>query len=334
MVKKFFLPIVSLGTLLALGSGCSNDFDVAAPWKDIPVVYGLLDLQDPIHSIRVEKAYLDPDANALDLAKIPDSLYYAALTVQLEKNGNGQRYTLRRVDGNQVGLPRDPGIFADAPNWLYQIDSGELQLRAGDEVRLYLERQDGLPTVTADATMLGVGRLRTPNPNLANNFNFEYTTDSKITWSGDANARIFDVTLLFKYAEIAGGQVTEHQLEWVWARNLQNQSSSSELVVARKGIEFYEYLQGNIPVKEDVIRVFQGIDITITGGGESLEKYVNVARANTGITGSQEIPTYTNLSEGRGVFSSVSRLVSQNVQLTQRTRDSLANGIITRDLNF
>ncbi|MEY3051675.1 MAG: hypothetical protein RLY31_1460 [Bacteroidota bacterium] len=326
---------VLLFLVAAIGwSGCSNDFDVAAPWKDIPVVYGLLDLTEPVHSIRVEKAFLDPDANALDLAQVADSLYYAAITVQLEKNGNGQRYSLQRVDGNQADLPRDQGIFADEPNWLYQIDSGELRLRAGDEVRLYLERKDGLPTVTADATVLGAGKLRTPNPTLANNFNFEYTTDSKITWSADDNARIFDVVLLFKYAEIENGQVSEHQLEWVWARNLQNQGGSAELVVARKGIEFYEYLQGNIPVKEDVIRVFQGIDVMITAGGESLEKYVNVARANTGITGSQDIPTYTNLSEGRGVFSSVSRLVSQNVQLTQRTRDSLANGIITRQLNF
>jgi hypothetical protein len=330
-MKKQFAPLLA-ATLLALS--CSNDFEVAAPWQDIPVVYGLLNIQDGDHFVRIEKAFLDPDANALDVAQIPDSIYYDNITVRLQRLSNGATYELQRVDGNLLGIPREEGVFANSPNWLYTVDSAEIKLKAGERIRLIIERGDGLPEVTAETDLLDKGKLRTPNPTTSNNFNFDYNIDSDISWSSDAKAKIFDVTCYIKFAEISGGQVEEKVLEWVWNRGLRNDNNRPELVVSVSGREFYEFMRGNIEVKPGVSRVFQGIDVVIVGGGEELEKYINVAQSNTGITGSQEIPTYTNLSEGRGVFSSVSRLVAKNVLLTQRTRDSLANGIITRDLNF
>ncbi|MCC7244082.1 MAG: hypothetical protein IT269_00265, partial [Saprospiraceae bacterium] len=59
MQKLLFLPLLAL-----LVASCSNDFDVAAPWKEIPVVYGLLSPQDTAHYIRIEKAFLDASEGA------------------------------------------------------------------------------------------------------------------------------------------------------------------------------------------------------------------------------------------------------------------------------
>ena len=331
MKKTFFIALLS-AVLFTIS--CSNDFDVAAPWKDIPVVYGLLNIQDATHYIRVEKAFLDPDGNALEIAKIADSLYYDNVTVQLERVSDGQLFTMKKVDGNLVGLPREDGVFATTPNWLYKIDSAEIKLQAGESIRLKIDRGDSLPEVTGETVILNKGKLRSPDPNTNNNFNFDYNIDTKLTWSGDVNARIFDAKLIFRYAEISGVQVEEKSIEWIWGRGIRNENNSAEIIVTKKGREFYEFLKNNIQVKPGVSRVFQGINVEIVAGGAELEKYVNVALANTGITGSQEIPTYTNLSEGKGVFSSVNYLIVKNILLTQRTRDSLENGILTKNLNF
>ena len=47
-------------------SSCETDVVLEGEWKDIPVVYAFLSIQDTAHYVRVEKAFLQPggDANA------------------------------------------------------------------------------------------------------------------------------------------------------------------------------------------------------------------------------------------------------------------------------
>jgi len=315
---------------------CSNDFDVAAPWQDIPIVYGLLNVSDTAHYIRVEKAFLDPNADAFDIAQIPDSLYYENALVQLAKLNTGEVFTLQKVDGTLEGYPRKAGTFANVPNWLYKIDSLTLDLKEGDEIQIQVDRGNGLPLVTANALILGKGIQRVPiasNPTFA----FDYNLPTKLSWSSSDQARIFDVTLFIKYTEYPIGQpdLFEHKvIEWKWGQGIRFPTVATQYTIEKQGVEFYQVLANNIPVNPDMKRIFEGIDIQIIQGGEALEKFINVALANTGITGSQELPTYTNLSEGLGVFSSINYLVTENALLTAVSRDSLRNGIYTKDLNF
>ena len=74
-MKKLLLLLPVLALIL---SQCSNDFDVTADWKEIPVVYAFLNPKDSAHYIRVEKAFLDPETSAYTIADIADSLYYPA----------------------------------------------------------------------------------------------------------------------------------------------------------------------------------------------------------------------------------------------------------------
>ena len=332
-MKKIFFAILTVPFFF---QACSNDFEVAAPWKDIPIIYGLLNVNDTAHYIRVEKAFLDPNADAFEIAQIPDSLYYENALVQLEKINTGELFTLQKVDGTLEGYPRKSGVFANAPNWLYKIDSLTLDLKEGDQIKILVDRGNGLPIVTAEALILGKGIQRTPsssNPVFA----FDYNLPTKLSWSSSPNARIFDVTLFIKYTEYPIGQpdLFEHKvIEWDWGQGIRFPSVNTQYTLEKQGVEFYQVLANNIPVNEDMKRIFEGIDIRIIQGGEALEKYINVALANTGITGSQELPTYTNLSEGLGVFSSINYLVTEGALLTSTSRDSLRNGVFTKKLNF
>ena len=148
-------------------SACSNDFDVTAPWRDIPVVYGLLNADEDVHFIRLEKAFLDPENSALSIAQVADSLYYENAIVQLERVSNGEifTYTLQRVDGDAPGVnqPRDLGIFATSPNWLYKIDADQINLVPGETIKLIVDRGNGLPLVTAQTVVQGPMQKRRPN---------------------------------------------------------------------------------------------------------------------------------------------------------------------------
>ncbi|MBI1226846.1 MAG: hypothetical protein GC192_16550 [Bacteroidetes bacterium] len=335
-MKQALIFTLLLGSVFIFS--CSNDFDVNAKWKDIPITYGLLDISDTAHYIRVEKAYLDPKKDALELAKIPDSIYYNDAIVQLVRTSNGEVFTLQKVDGNKWGFPREDGVFATEPNWLYRIDSNEIRLKAGEHIQLRIDRGGGLPEVTSQAVILSPIKLNNPPPQTSG-FGFTSNAVSKtdVAWSAADSAYIFDVTLYVRYAEYLKtdpSQIVEKTIVWPWARGLRRESNSNAFQVEKFGSEFYELMKNNIPVDANLKRVFLGIDVEIIAGGGYLEKYVNVSLANSGITASGEIPTYSNLSEGKGIFDSVNKYRRNGIGIQDKTRDSLKMGYLTKNLNF
>src|SRR5437870_4430063 len=102
-MKKFSAVIL----LLIFITSCSTDFSVTTSWKDITIIYGLLDASDTAQYIKVGKAFLDPATNAYTIAQNPDSLYYKDLNVVLQDNVNGTTIQLEKTDGNLEGLTKD-----------------------------------------------------------------------------------------------------------------------------------------------------------------------------------------------------------------------------------
>ena len=64
---KFLLGCL-FGGLLA---SCSNDFELTEGTVDLPVVYGTISVGDSATYIRVEKAFVDEQTSAVQLAKDP-----------------------------------------------------------------------------------------------------------------------------------------------------------------------------------------------------------------------------------------------------------------------
>lgn len=320
---------------------CTTDFELEADWQDIPVVYGFLSLQDTAHYIRVEKAFLQSGGDANQIAQIPDSLYYdAKVQVQLKRLTNGQLFTLQRVDGAKEGYPRQGGTFASVPNILYKIRASDIQLKAGEQIQFVINRGDNKPIVSAQTSVLAEIKPRESNP--VNPLNLAYDRSINFAWDAPLDAKVFDLRLLIYYRESIANNPTQFvnkNLSWALATDLQRQDSTSTRVTfpstgALRGEEFYIFLQNNLTPVSDRIRKLDKIDIQITGVGRELVEYLRIAQANTGITSAQELPVYTNLSEGRGIFSSKTTTIRAGLTLTQTSQDSLIKGIHTRTLNF
>jgi hypothetical protein len=107
-------------------TGCSEKFNVAAPYKNITVVYGLMDMADTAHYIRIQKAFLDEHKSAVTMAQNADSNFYPNLDVIVRKvdfqeNVQHDIIHLKRVDLNLEGYPKQPGTFFTAPNYAYKF---------------------------------------------------------------------------------------------------------------------------------------------------------------------------------------------------------------------
>lgn len=123
-MKKFLLPVLVILALSTLQS-CSEKFKIAAPYKPVTLVYGILDRADTAHYVRVEKAFLDENKNALSMAQDPDSSFFNNINVRIQRmtmSGNPiDTIHLKRVDLNAEGYPKESGIFFNAPNYAYKF---------------------------------------------------------------------------------------------------------------------------------------------------------------------------------------------------------------------
>lgn len=328
MRTTFFLLLTSFFLI-----GCTTDFELEAPWKDVPIVYGFLSLQDTAHYIRVEKAFLEPGGDARQIARIPDSIYYdESVSVSLEKVNSGRIYLLTRVDGNQEGYTREEGPFAEAPNILYKIKADDLTLKPNENIRLRIDRGGDLPLVTAETEVLDEITVRESNP--VSPVNMAYDRVVNFVFNvGDA-AQLFDVRLLLKIREDRSGNIEDKELEWVLVDDLERVSSEGRVGVGITGEEFYRFLGSALPVEAGLKRSLVGFDVLVSAGGKEMVELLKLQNANLGLTSSQTIPVYTNLSEGLGIFTSRSTALRQDLQITTVSYDSLRNGKFTRDLGF
>ncbi|MEL6864223.1 MAG: hypothetical protein AAFP19_07390 [Bacteroidota bacterium] len=339
-MKKLNYLIAFLG-LIVLGYGCSNDFDLVDEWQDIPVAYGLLSIQDTAHYIRIEKAFLDPETSALVVAQNPDSLYYSNLSVELERVSTEESFPLVRVDGNLEGYVRDDGVFANMPNYLYKLKLPEGEsLVGGEAYMIKINRGDSKPLVTAETTVLGEMTFIRPNMPSSEDWIYGEPLDvinRDVRWRFGEESDIFDVSIRVHYDESvpdSPGEFISKTIEWVYEQGVRAEEGSPQFKVTLPAEEFYRFLQQNIDVEPSVNRVLQSYDYVVKSGGAEIIEFVDVGQASTGLTSSQIVTTYTNFSEGFGLFSSRNEVIMEGFTLNARSRDTLRLGIYTKDLNF
>lgn len=343
-MKKLLLLLPFAGLFLA---ACSNDFEVTAPWKEIPVVYAIISPDDTAHYVRVEKAFLDPEKSALEIAKIADSLYYPenAITVFLERDSDKKRFQLTRVDGAKEGFPRKDGPFATSPNWLYKVKPkpGEPVVEVGKKYNVIVKRADGQPdvkgstTVPGDYTFNAPSQIQTP-PLLA--FPSD-TLDYTVQWRTDINAYYFNIYLTVRYREEAPNGTVLGKSSAVWkitGVTRDNLPLSGGNVYRGNAplpaLEFFKFLAANIPPASGTFRYFENCDMTLEGGALDLLKFNEVASASGGITGAEVIPSYSNMSEGFGLFMSKNSTTLGNIRITPETVKAMNLLDITKPLNF
>lgn len=329
---KRFLYLLILGFFL---QACDNTLDVIEDRKDIPVVYGFLSMTDTAQYIRVEKAFVDENISALELAQDPDSLYYANPTVELVRKSNGQRYQLQRVDGNLEGYVKDDGAFAQSPNYLYKIKSENIQLVAEEEYILSIKRSETTPEIESETVLLGPTEIKSPSSLNAVILDFNYVDFNLFIWQASESASIHDLYFKFNYRERSpetNGQYVAKSAIWNAVSNIDEEDERVDYELP--GINFYSFVSGAIDVNESAERRFENMEMIVVSGGEEIKDFVNVSSANLGITSTQDVPTYSNIEGGRGIFSSTYTTRLTEIGLSNRTIDSLVNGQLTQHLNF
>lgn len=320
-------------------TGCSNDFDLTEDWKDITVVYGLLDQSEAVQYIRVEKAFLDPTTSAIQIAQIADSLYYDNIRVELRAfrpNGTGGNiYPLQRVNAEDEGFTREDGIFASSPNYLYKLDE---QIDEDFSYQLVITKDDE-STIEAETKICEDFDLTSPFE-LSSPIRFDATSSNQSTtfrWSTTSNSKFYNAKLLIEISEAPNNDptnITNRKLIWNIQENIKP-NDNGLISLKPNGIAFYEFLANEL--EPGFNRQLIGVELVVGAGAEDLLNYIEIGQVNSGITGADLVPTYTNLEGGDayGVFSSrYYKTFGQYQVFTAPTLDSLSTGYRTNNLGF
>src|SRR4051812_42692794 len=93
-----FFKFLIIGLCILFCTACKNELKLNAPYEEIPSVYAVLNPEDTLHMLRINKSFLgESDANVM--AKVADSINYDPGEIEV---------TMRRfVDG--VRNPVMPG---------------------------------------------------------------------------------------------------------------------------------------------------------------------------------------------------------------------------------
>src|SRR5579872_736351 len=140
-------------------TGCKNDLKVLAPYKDIPVVYGLLDQNDSIHYIRVNKAF-EGSGDAYAMASQYDSANYpvGTITVQLQDLTNPATFTLTP----DSSIPMNAGTFSYPKQVLYKTTA---LLSGNDQYKLIITNTKTEKVATGSTFLLPNVGFVSPTPN-------------------------------------------------------------------------------------------------------------------------------------------------------------------------
>ncbi|MFT4524869.1 MAG: hypothetical protein ACI85F_001018 [Bacteroidia bacterium] len=354
--------LLSLGLIAAfIGfQGCSTDFDVAGDYKELSIVYGLLDLNDNPsnggsgHNIRVQKAFLG-EIDAAIMASTPDSSYFPVedLMVTLteyDAQGDAKNHFVLSdimIDGKDT--TGGYGFFGPDQR-VYHTDEN---LVGGNEYELLVHNTKSGYRDSARVELINSNSFRftAPNSNVPKLLFHDPSNGYRprtITVSNPAGVKTGELWLRFHYREVLDGNPDTlfKQLDMqITTFIFENIGTPNNFSIAFNGETFYQTLGTTLeplvgghrlsgirynPVNaaNDAAELFVHI------GGTDLYDYITINAPSTSGSLTDNV-VYSNMAVGKGLFSSRSQeFFPVYLFLDGFSTQQLMSGQYTSDLGF
>jgi hypothetical protein len=339
-------------------NSCETDFDTTTDWEDITVVYGIIDQNDSMQYIKINKAFLG-EGNVLKFAQEYDSSNYPfPLKALLEEYD--EDYTLIQTiefDTATSYKPDDPDavfptgaqtIYKGGPEIPYKIEYilapgpppqdtigfRKLWLNDNNTYKLNIIYPDSSKLVTSETQLVQDFVITRPFPGSTTiKFVTNPAVPSIFEWEkapNDEGRFKYEFRLVFHYEELAFDNSTprEKSIDLVSNVTVHQPLSGSEISYYYWDNNFFSSCINKIPyadpIEEDNIkeRYTGDIEIIVSVAGEAFNLFMQVYEPSTSIV--QEKPPYTNVENGIGVFSSRYRIFDDKI-LHDETKAVLKN---------
>jgi len=316
--------------------------------------------------IVVNKAFLGED-NVEDMASVSDSVNYPNyddLHVTLQR--------IKTIDANSatVGEPiillptqhyKDSGLFAQDNNIVFYTTALLMNYRNIDndpspeldndyfyKLSVIKPNQEEVYATTKMLRGIYIGKPMTNSPahreiKMASSFpNYTY----KVNYKTNKDARLYSFKIrLFYYEKRTDGHIYLDYVDYahpVIVTKSKNTPDAQEMKISVSPLSFYSSIERKLHNTDGVVwrapkilsktGLVESHALLFTLGDQNTYIYNQVTKPSNGII--QDRPTYTNITNGLGLFSSTWNYQRDQFKLTAATIDSISDGIVTKDLKF
>ncbi|MBK7885792.1 MAG: hypothetical protein IPJ86_00340 [Bacteroidetes bacterium] len=328
-MKKLALLLLSACFLL---TSCDNDLDVLEEYTEIPVIYGLINPASTTFEIRVQKAFLGA-GNALLMAQETDSTYYNPndISLYLEKLqfANSAPFDVDTFSVNYNSI-KNEGLFTDAGHYVFQLANTRLNSN-------FIYRLRFVNNVTGK-NVTGITRIIEPlyQKTLTPTTRVNLADDDPYTirFNSSKNGKVYGLIMRIRYSEtkkLTQAIVTKYldfPLDYVTSRTLTGGEDMEFLI---NGKSVFQFLGLKIKKDTTVTRRLQDFksDFLFTAATDDFYNYIQINNPNNTVN---FIPDFTNLSEGKGLFTCRLDTLIPSISFNDLTYDSLLNGTYTRHI--
>lgn len=322
--------IFCLLLILVFVFSCNPKVDVFEEWKDITVIYGLLNQSDSIQYIRVSKSFAGY-GNSYDMAKVPDSFFYKpnTLVAYMEEWLNNKLNKIIELKLDST-IKRNEGVFSNEKNYYFYTKE---PLNANATYKLFVKIKEKI--VFSETNLI-------PGHNLVIT---KQTTNSivpvdnnyiKIDFTTPKLGKIYQCYLRFFYYEVFPNDTVKKYLDMHLYKGISQTTNGNEIIsFSYPSISFYENLANYIKETDNLLyRVVakNAVQIIIYVGSQDLYAYMQSTEPTTSVV--LDKPIFTNIKNGIGIFTSRYTKYGRIDSLTQRTVDSIAYSKYTKHLKF
>lgn len=296
MKKKILFLLLPF---MAMMYGCEVEFSPNADWKEVPVVYCVLDQDDSLTWVRVERCYLTEDdihtgASVSDSFNYPEGALQVAILAynwgQLVDSIPFQYTTVDRDEGDFVSEGQ-PAYCAVTKNRLRDGYTYELRIRRTADGSMLAKAHTNL-LIKADGSLL-------LNPRQGSAFGFSLRRNCPIEWRAMKNGRLYQPIVRFYYVYKYRGMDTCY-LDLPCSKRVCKPPYTLTCTIQYPRESFMtalkEYFAGDTNTK-----IYPELfDIYIWGCNEDLYAYLYSESSASGIDQSHSV--YSNIEGGLGVF--------------------------------
>lgn len=334
------MPLFYLFVSLMVLASCDNEVDLNADIEDTTVVYGLLDISEDTQFVKINRAFLEDGANAIQLAKETDRLFYDNLDVKMVEEGSNDTFQLSTIEKR-----KDEGIFSNERNVLFFTTD---TLASQTDYQLIVRQANGKTTTARSQTLRPIQLIRPGRVSLDFEDGLRSMNMVRITSSGfvyqdyeiivrfASNISEIEVNLYFNYEEEfvlndPNSRVPRTiKIPVGSVRNTDLGSDDQTLVLGSE--YFYSTIAAATPDNSNRKVVPNGnIDLEIIAVDVVFGQYTSVYGPLDGLA--QVRPEFSNINNGVGLFAS--RSTYRNFTfLESNSLQELRTGPITGNLNF
>lgn len=340
------IAFIALAALALLGA-CKNELDVLAPYKESVAVYGLLNQDDTVNYVRVQRVFLG-EGNALTMAQIGDSAYYkpgeVKVSLQRIKNGVPVSVTNPASSDMEIVLSEayvqlEPGVF-NTGQLLYKTNH---PLYGDSQYRLLIHNNNtGADFSSKDINPVGSFADKLTYGQQQSMLTASYAFINIVPSYGGQ--------VICKYGSPTGAGVCGLKLRFYYTEYSSGSPAEAKSVDIDLGVQYTSGSGGGETI--DLTYVGDAMMYSLAGAigeganigyrtADSVRFYLNAAGSdlalhneiNSTSTLAQDKPIYTNINGGIGIFSS-RREYYLRKRLSAQCIDRLASDPITCKLRF